>query len=102
AEVAGERASGIADRRDRERDRYLRAVAADERPVSRVGVRRSRAVPQDTVDGHAELDREALELLAIVKQVRAMAPDEFVRAVAQHQLGAAVEDRDQAVGVRTD
>ena len=101
-QVTGEHALGVADRRDRERHGQLRAVAAHECPVARVRVLGARAVSQHAADRHAELEREALELLAVVKEVGVMAADEVLRAIAEHPLGAAVEDRDEAVGVGAD
>ena len=102
AEVARDRAVGRADGRDRERHRQPDAVPAHERPFARVGVVLSRAVPEHGRDGDAELGRQALELIGVVEQLGVMAPDDVGGAVAEHALGAAVEDRDQAVGVGAD
>ena len=62
----------------------------------------SRAVPEHGRDGDAELGRQALELIGVVEQLGVMAPDDVGGAVAEHALGAAVEDRDQPVRVGAD
>ncbi len=102
SEVARQLAAGRADRGDRERDGQLVPVLVHERPLAGVGVLAARAVPEHASDRHAELLGALLELLRVMEEHGVEAPDDLLRAVADHALGAAVEDRDQPVRVGAD
>ncbi len=102
AEVSGKRAVGRANGRDGERHGQLHAVAAHERPVARVGVLVARPESEHALRRHAELFREADELVRVVEDRRVLAPDQILRAVPEHALGAAVEHGDQPVGIGAD
>ena len=70
---------------------------------SRVSVSLSRVPwPSTRRDRHSELVREPRELLGVVEEVGTMLADDVLGAIAEHALGAAVEDRDQPIGVGAD
>lgn len=102
AEVAGDRAVLLADRRDRERDGEPGAVLADVGPLAGLGLAVLGEVHDDVEAGFdAELGRPFGQLGRVVED-RGDAAEHLVRGVAEHALRPAVEERDRAVEARRD
>ena len=99
AEEAGDLAVVVALGGDRQRHRDPPAVLADVRPPLRLG-------PQGDEHLGPGLDAELVgarrDLLGVVQHLRRRLADDLVGVVAEHALGAAVEDGDRAARVGGD